>query len=61
MIRIQQLKVPVEHEKKDIEHKIRKILRLKPKQRFTFSIWKQSIDARRKNEIAYVYTVDVNI
>lgn len=61
MIRIQQLKVPVEHEKKDIEHKIRKILRLKPKQRFTFRIWKQSIDARRKNEIAYVYTVDVNI
>lgn len=58
MIRIQQIKLPINHTKADLEQKIRKILRLKPQQAFTYSIWKQSIDARRKNEICYVYTID---
>ncbi len=61
MIRIQQIKVPLKHNKNDLEHKIRTILRLKPGQSFTFRIHKQSIDARRKNEVAYVYTADVSI
>lgn len=61
MIRIQQIKVPVKHSHTDIEKKIQKILRLKSGQAFTYRIWKQSIDARRKNEVSYVYTVDVFI
>ena len=57
MIQIQQLKMPVEHEKKEIAHKIRKLLRLKPSQPFDFQIRKQSIDARRGQQPFYVYTV----
>lgn len=61
MIRIQQIKVPIKHNRADIEAKIRKILKLKPGQELKFEIYKQSIDARRKNEVSYVYTVDVEI
>lgn len=61
MIRIQQIKVPVQHTRKDIERKIRNLLSLKQEQTFTFEIWKQSIDARRGREASYVYTVDVTL
>lgn len=61
MIRIQQIKVPLRHTKNDIERKIRKLLRVKKEQPVTFRIWKQSIDARRGHEAAYVYTVDVEL
>ncbi len=61
MIRIQQIKVPVRHEKKDIEHKIRKLLHLKQTEALEFEIWKQSIDARRGRELSYIYTVDVDL
>ncbi len=61
MIRIQQIKVPIEHEKKELEYKISKLLRLKPSQQFTYQIKKQSIDARRGQEPVYVYTVDVDL
>lgn len=61
MIRIQQIKVPVKHDKKEIERKIRKLLRLKPSQPVAFQIRKQSLDARRGQETVYVYTVDVDL
>lgn len=61
MIRIQQIKVPVRHSRQDIEQKIRKLLHVKQEQPFTFQIWKQSIDARRGQEMSYIYTVDVEL
>ena len=61
MIRIQQIKVPVRHEKKDIEQKIKKLLHLKKTDPVDFEIWKLSIDARRGQTLFYVYTVDVNM
>lgn len=59
MIRIQQMKLPLKHSMDDLERKIRRLLRLKQGEGFTYHIYKQSIDARRKNEVMYVYTVDV--
>lgn len=65
MIRIQQIKIPVKPNsfpvRQEIERKIRKLLHLKQEQAFTFQIQKQSIDARRGREAAYVYTVDVDL
>lgn len=61
MIRIQQIKVPVKHTEKDIELKIRKLLRIGPEQPISFQIRKQSVDARRGRETVYVYTVDVDL
>lgn len=73
MIRISQIKINVrreksiqgreadpKQEKKLLEDKIRKLLRLKDKDTFTFEIVKRSIDARKKPDIFYSYTVDVD-
>ena len=59
MIRINQIKLPIHHNREQLEQKIKKQLHLKPDQKFTYSIAKKSIDARKKPELHYVYSVDV--
>ncbi|MDO4648650.1 MAG: NAD(P)-binding protein [Eubacteriales bacterium] len=59
MIRISQLKLPYRHTKEDLYHKIRSIL--KTSTPFTYEIQRQSLDARKKDEKKFVYTVDVSI
>lgn len=57
MIRINQIKLPINHTDKDIEKEIVKLLKLK-NEKFTFKIVKQSIDARI-DTVKYIYSVDV--
>ena len=59
MIRIQELKLPLEHDHFTIENKIRHALDLSASQTFTYEIIKRSVDARKKPQLFYVYTVDV--
>ncbi|MGN0464724.1 MAG: NAD(P)/FAD-dependent oxidoreductase [Lachnospiraceae bacterium] len=59
MIRINEIKLPVEHEKKDLEEKIREKLGLKETPQF--SIKRRSIDARKKENLCYSYTVDISM
>ena len=65
MIRIQQLKVPLAADgaspQERLENKIRKELRLSFEQPFSYEIRKRSIDARKKPELFFVYTVDVAV
>ena len=60
MIQITQLKLPYHHSVADLEKKIQKILKLNHKQRFTYHIVKESIDARKKPELFMVYTIQVS-
>ena len=55
MIRIQQLKLPLEHDHYTIENKIRHVLGLSADQVFTYEIVKRSVDARKKPQLFYVY------
>lgn len=59
MIRITQLKLPITHSKADLVNKAAKLLRVSPEAIKSLTIVKQSIDARKKEEILYSYTVDV--
>lgn len=59
MIRISQIKLPAEHTRGQLEKKIEKILHNTSYK--TWSIYKRSIDARRKDSIAYVYAVNVEM
>lgn len=61
MIRIQQLKLPLEHDHYTIENKIRRVLGLSADQEFSYEIVKRSVDARKKPMLYYVYTVDVSM
>lgn len=60
MIRISQLKLPVKHKDEDIRGAAAKVLRLPADMLKEIIIVKKSIDAR-KNEIKYIYTVDVTL
>ena len=58
MIRITQLKLPVQHTKNDLKRSAAALLRCRENE-FTFEIRKQSLDARHKEEKKFVYTLDV--
>lgn len=64
MIRINQIKLKAEPElaQKEgelLKNKMKRLLKLKEKQDFSYEIVKRSLDARKKPEIFYSYTVDV--
>lgn len=60
MIRINQLKLPIRHTKKDLEEKIGKTLHIPVSSIQSYKIIKQSIDARKKDDILYIYSIDVH-
>ena len=59
MIRVSQLKLPVEHSEEQFYQKIEKSLKIKKDQIKKLQIVKKSIDARKKPDISIVYSVDV--
>ena len=59
MIRINQLKLKIEEPVDNLEKLIRKTLRLKPESKFTYEIVKKSIDARKKEQLLYIYSVNI--
>ncbi|MDO4942456.1 MAG: FAD-dependent oxidoreductase [Lachnospiraceae bacterium] len=59
MIRISQIKLPVEHTKEDLDAKVKKILGMKKVPDYKIS--RQSIDARKKQDIKYIYTVECKL
>lgn len=61
MIRINQIKLPIHHSEEQLEQKIRKTLKLGKEQRMEYQIAKKSIDARKKPDLSFVYSVDVTL
>lgn len=61
MLRISQLKLKVTHSKKELKDKILRTLRISECDFKEYFIRKQSLDARHKPELYYVYTVDVDV
>ncbi|MBQ4177235.1 MAG: FAD-dependent monooxygenase [Lachnospiraceae bacterium] len=61
MIRITQLKCRPGHKKEELEVLIRRTQRLRTEESFSYEIARQSIDARKKPDLFYVYTVDVHL
>ena len=63
MIRIRQIKIPVSQSNPQahLEKKILKCLRITAKELISWQIKKEAIDARNKNNIFWVYEVDVKV
>ncbi|SER53600.1 NAD(P)/FAD-dependent oxidoreductase [Lachnobacterium bovis] len=59
MIRINQIKLPLEHKEDDLKKKIASMLKLKKD--FSYKIVKKSIDARKKPDIFWVYAVNIEV
>ena len=60
MIRIPQLKLKIHHTEMELKQAVKKELRLSH-DNFQYTIKKRSIDARKKQELHYVYAVDVSV
>lgn len=60
MIRISQIKLRPGQSPKELESRIRKILKLRSGEVFSFSVVKCAVDARKKPDVFYSYTVDVS-
>lgn len=61
MIRINQLKLPVNHGETALKKKIARQLKIPEERISEIRIVKQSVDARKKEELLYIYSVDVRI
>lgn len=61
MIRITELRLPIEHPPEAIEQAILKRLKVDAKDLIQVTIFKRSYDARKNIALAFIYTVDVSI
>ena len=59
MIRVQDIKLSLEENQEVLPIKIAKKLKIKPSDIVKYTIFKEAIDARKKEDIKLVYTVDV--
>lgn len=61
MIRVSELKLPIDGDQKALEKKLAKALRIPVEEIQGYRIFKRSLDARKKDNIHYVYVVDVEV
>lgn len=61
MLRISQLKIKVGHSQEQLKKKLVRELRIHPEDLLQYEIRRQSVDARRKPELHYVYSIDVQV
>ncbi len=61
MIRIGQLKLNPDHSEADLRQAVAKTLRISDKEIRKIVIKKRSLDARKKPQLKYIYTVDVEV
>ena len=61
MIRITEIKLPLEHEPSDIQAAIIKKLGINTADLLDYNIFKRGVDARKANAILLAYTVDVTV
>lgn len=60
MIRINELKLPLNHSDADLPAAICTRLKLQPEQLLQFTVFKRGVDARKKSDIQLTYTLDVD-
>ena len=61
MIRLTQIKLPADHTPEALTKKAAKLLRVSPEEIKELYIRKRSLDARKKPELFYSYTIDVSV
>lgn len=59
MLRLNQIKLPLDHSESALQDAILKKLKLAPSELINFTIFKRSFDARKKGQIILVYIVDI--
>ena len=61
MIRISQIKMPLDASNDFLKNKAAKLLKIKSEDILKLELKRKSIDARKKNDINFICTIDVTI
>ena len=61
MLRINQCKLPIQISEQEIRNYICSRLKIKDQQLLNYSIYRKSLDARKKDDIHYVYAFDITV
>ncbi|MFZ9464244.1 MAG: FAD-dependent oxidoreductase, partial [Vulcanococcus sp.] len=61
MLRLNELKLPLDHSDSDLREAICRRLRLQPPQLHSQRLVKRSIDARRRDAIQFIYSVELEL
>ena len=61
MLRVINIKMPLKHTEKSLKEVVAKFLSLDEPKFKSFEISRKGIDARNKNNIVYVYSVDIEL
>jgi uncharacterized FAD-dependent dehydrogenase len=61
MIRLTEIKLPLNHDEAALPAAILSKLKIKPEQLKSFSMFKRGYDARKKSDIQLIYTLDVDV
>ena len=61
MIRLTELRLPIDHAPEALEQAILKRLHLEPKDLMGFTVFKRSYDARKNVALSLIYTIDISI
>ena len=59
MLRINNINMPVDHTEDDVKENVAKVLKISKDDIESLSIFKRSIDSRHKDDIHFVYSVDI--
>lgn len=59
MLRLNEIKLPLNHEEPELAKAILARLKISPQQMLGFTVYKRSYDARKKTNISLIYSVDV--
>ena len=61
MLRLTELKLPLDHEESAIQAAVLKRLSIKPHELVGYSIFRRAVDARKRSAIALIYTLDIDV
>ena len=61
MLRVSEIKLPLDHGPEALKSALLKKLRVSAKELTSFAVFKRGVDARKKSAILYVYIVDVEL
>jgi hypothetical protein len=61
MLRLTELKLPLDHSERELEAAVLERLRIAADELLGYSIFKRSHDARKRSAIVFIYTLDVEV
>jgi len=61
MLRIHELKLPLDYQPEDLKKAAAKVLKVQPADVTDLQIFRQSVDSRRKSDVKFVFSVDVSV